>query len=175
MRTFGRAGGFSGWAHFASSTTQRVSLVADRLEIKAALADRHDVANALDQDRADRTDMRGLVRDREVRVAEFAALRIDDDVGRHAAPGERENGFAVDITARSHAEFALDAAIEIDQHIRMRGVDWSMRVELDKMRRHHLAVVGKRLQLAVAALFASRAEVVALDEQHLNERPAVGV
>ena len=45
----------------------------DRLEIVAALADRHGVANALDQDRADRTDVGGFVRDRKVRVAEPAA------------------------------------------------------------------------------------------------------
>ena len=57
----------------------------------------------------------------------------------------------------------------------MRRIDRAVRIELDKVRRHHLAVIGQRLQLAIAALFASRAEVVALDEQHLHERAPVGL
>ncbi|MPN49617.1 hypothetical protein SDC9_197239 [bioreactor metagenome] len=36
-------------------------------------------------------------------------------------------------------------------------------------------MVGGGLQLAVAALLARRAEVIALDEQHLRQRPAFGV
>ena len=43
------------------------------------------------------------------------------------------------------------------------------------MRRHHAEFVGRRLQLAVAALFARRAEVVALDEQHLQQRAPLGI
>jgi hypothetical protein len=43
------------------------------------------------------------------------------------------------------------------------------------MRRHHFQFVGRGLQGAVAALFAGGAEVVAFDEEHLQQRAALVV
>src|SRR5271166_1817051 len=172
MRTFGKAA-VSADALIGPPPPR--SVLADRLKIIAALADRHGIADALDQDRADRADVRRLVRDREIRVAELAARRVDHDVRGHAAAGERKYGLAVHVVARANAELALDAAIEVDQHVRVRSVDRPVRVELDEMRRHHLAVVGERLQLTITALLAAGAEVVALDEQHLHQRAPIGV
>ena len=119
--------------------------------------------------------MRGLVGGREVRVAELAGRRVDNDVRSHAPPGERKHGFAVDVAARPHAKLALDAAIEVEQHVRVRGVD---RAVADRNRRNAASSSrcrSQRLQLAIAALLAAGTEMIALDEQHLHQRPAVGV
>ena len=105
----------------------------------------------------------------------LAGRRVDNDVRSHASSGERKDGLAVDVAARPDAKLALDAAIEIEQHVRVRRVDRAVRVELDEMRRHHLAVVGESLQLTIAALLAAGTEMIALDEQHLHQRPAVGM
>src|SRR5271165_5413724 len=137
---------------------------ADRLEVIASLADRRRETDALYENGADRAHMRGLVGDREVRVAELAARRIDDDVRGHAAPGERKDRLAIHVAASSHAQFALDAPIEVEQHVGMRPVHWAARAKLDETRRHHLAAVSERLQLAIAALLAAGTEVVALNE-----------
>ena len=67
--------------------------------------------------------MRGLVGDRESRVDELAARRIDHECGGQAAPAEPEHLLVVHVAARAHAELALDAAIAVDDRVGMRSVD----------------------------------------------------
>ncbi|EKE16693.1 MAG: hypothetical protein ACD_10C00848G0001, partial [uncultured bacterium] len=43
------------------------------------------------------------------------------------------------------------------------------------MRRHHAQIVGRGLQLTVAALLAGRAKVIALDKKHLGQGEPLGV
>ena len=72
MRTFS---GASVWAGSLTSGLRDVAALgfgADRLAVVEAFADRLGEADALDQDRADRADMRRLVGDREVAVAQLA-------------------------------------------------------------------------------------------------------
>src|SRR5574343_120826 len=147
----------------------------NRRLVVLALADRHREALAFLEDHADRADLRRLVIDREVGVAELAGLGIDDQVRLDAAPGQREDVLAIDVAAGPHAQRTEDAAVEVEQHLGMRGIDRPVREEVVVVRAHHAEVVGGGLQLAVAALLARRAEVVAFNEQHLGQRPALGV
>ncbi len=57
----------------------------------------------------------------------------------------------------------------------MRGVDLAFGKEMREMRIEHFEIVGEGLQLAIAALFAAGAEMVALDEQHLQQNAAAAV
>ena len=50
----------------------------------------------------------------------------------------------------------------------MRGIHFAAREELREMPIQHAQMIGHRLQHAVAGFFAGRAQVVALDEQHLR-------
>src|SRR5574343_1693106 len=147
----------------------------NRRLVVLALADRHRETLAFLQDHADRADMGRLVVEREVGVAELAGLGIDDQVRLDAAPGQREDVLAIDVAAGPHAQRAEDAAVEVEQHLGVRGIDRPVGEEVVVVRAGEAEVVGGGLQLAVAALFAGRAEVVALDEQHLGQRPAFGV
>src|SRR5574343_965740 len=147
----------------------------NRRLIVGALADRHGKALPLLENHADRANMGRLVGQRKVGVAELAGLGIDDQVRLDAAPGQREDVLAIDVAAGPHAQRAEDAAVEVEQHLGVRGIDRPVGEEMVVVRAGEAEVVGGGLQLAVAALFAGRAEVVALDEQHLGQRPAFGV
>src|SRR5574343_1505388 len=147
----------------------------NRRLVVLAFPDGHGKALPLLEDDPDRTDLRSLVVEREVGIGQLAGLGIDDQVRLDAAPGQRKNVLAIDVAAGPHAQRTEDAAVEIEQHLRMRRVDRPAREKVVVMRAHHAEVVGRGLQLAVAALFARWAEVVALDEQHLGQRPAFGI
>ena len=89
-----------------------------------------------------------------------------------AAPGEGEHVLAVHLAGGAHAQLAQDAAVEVEQDVRMRGIHRPIREEVAEAGGMHSEVIAQRLQLAVAALLAGRAEVVALDEQHLHQGAA---
>ena len=60
-----------------------------------------------------------LVGDREFRVPGFSAGRIEYDPGSAATPAQGENGFFVNVTADPHTQTAQDAAVEIENDVRM--------------------------------------------------------
>ncbi len=83
--------------------------------------------------------------------------------------------FAIDIAAGLDAQLAQDAAVEVEQDVGVAGVDRAVRVELLEVRAFHAHLVGRGLQQAVATFLATRAEVIAFDEQHLQQGLAVAV
>jgi hypothetical protein len=72
---------------------------------------------------ADRANLRRLVIQREIGIAQLAGFGIDDQVRLDAAPGKREDVLAIDIAAGPHAQRTEDAAVEVEQNLGMRGVD----------------------------------------------------
>ena len=110
-----------------------------------------------------------------VGVGQPAARAVDQQVRRDAMATDREHVLAVDIAAGAHAQLAQDAAVEVEQDVGVAGVDRAVGIELLEVRAFHAHLVGGGLQQAVAALLATRAEMVAFDEQHLQQRLAVGV
>ena len=111
----------------------------------------------------------------EIGVGEAPRRRVDDHAGVDAAIADVEHVLAVDVAAGAHAQVAQDAAVVVEQDVRMRRVDTARRIEMIEPVRHELQVIGDRLQLAVAALLAGGTDVVAFDEQHLGQRAAVVV
>ena len=91
------------------------------------------------------------------------------------APAGGKHVLAVDFVAGTHAQGTQNAAIEVEQDVGVAGVDRAVRVELLEVRPRHAHLVGRGLQQAVAAFLATRAEMIALDKQHLQERFALGV
>ena len=113
--------------------------------------------------------------DVEIGVGEAPRCGIDDHAGADAAIADVEHVLAIHIAARAHAEVAQDAPVAVEQDVRVRRIDVALRVEMVEPVRHELQVIRDRLELAVAALLAGGADVVAFDEQHLGQRPAVVV
>src|SRR5574343_291175 len=128
--------------------------IGDRRLVVLAFADGHGKALVLLQDDADRADLGRLVVEREIGVAQAPRFGIDDQMRADAASGQCKNILAIDVAAGPHAQRAQDAAIEIEQHIRVRGIDWPIREEMIVMRAHHAQVVGRGLQLALTTLLA---------------------
>jgi hypothetical protein len=114
------------------------------MRVVAALADGHLEAVALAQDHADRADRHGgAIGSRDVGVAKAAGGAVHDQVRADAAPAEGEHVLAVDVAAGAHAELAQDAAVEIEQHVGVRGIDRPVRVEVVEVRRQHAEIVGR--------------------------------
>jgi hydrogenase maturation factor len=90
-------------------------------------------------------------------------------------PGDGEHRLAVQQLAGAHAQAAEDAAVVVQQHVGVGGIHRPVGIELLEVRAGHLVLVGRGLQQAVAAAFAGRAEVVALDEEHLQQGAALGL
>ena len=59
---------------------------------------------------------------RDGAVAQQSRRRIDHQVLAHAAAGEREHLLAVDLGRGAHAQLAEDAAVEVEQQLRVRRV-----------------------------------------------------
>ena len=92
------------------------------------------------------------------------------------APREREDVLAVDVAAeaRTHSSHMMQR-LKSSSTSGCEASTSRAGKKCSKCGRQHFEVVGQRLQLAVAALFAARAEVIALDEQHLQQRRAGSV
>ncbi len=108
---------------------------ADRRLVVAALADGHGEADALAQDHADRADLHRLVGgatsvSRSSPDSELTTRCLAD-----AAPAEREDVLAVDFARGAHAQFAEDAAVEVEQDLGVRGVHRAVGEELVEARR----------------------------------------
>ena len=123
----------------------------------------------------DRADVGRAVVQRHRRVGQPAAGAVDQQVGVNAVAADGKDILAVDIAAGAHAQLAQDAAVQVQQDVGVAGVHRPARVELLEVRAFHAHLVGGGLQQAIAALLATRAEVVALDEQHLQQRLAMAV
>src|SRR5574340_48740 len=137
--------------------------------VEYTLADRHGEAAPLHQNRPGRAHLDGLVGDGEIGIAQQAAGRIDDQDGPNSAPGKAEHVLAIHLAAGAHAKFAVNAAVAVEHHIGMGSVRLALRIEVVVVWTHHAEIVGYGLELAVAAFLACRAEVIALDEQHLRQ------
>jgi hypothetical protein len=90
---------------------------------------------ALLENHADRADMRRLVGQGKIGVGQPPGLGIDDQVLGDAAPGERKDALAIDVAAGAHAQLAENAAIEVEQHLRVRSIERPVWIELVEMRR----------------------------------------
>ena len=126
-------------------------------------------AAPLAEDDAHRADAHRLVVDRERGVREAPRLGVDDEVLLDAPPGQREHVLAVDLGAGPDAELAEDAAVEVEQHVGVRGVDRAIGEERVVVGGHHLELVRDALQHAAAARLARRAEVISLGEEELDQ------
>ena len=102
-------------------------------------------------------------------VSASRAVGVDADLLVRAAADEPEDVLAVQLPRGADAAGAQDAAVAVDEDVRVRGVDLALREQVRVLRRGDAEPVGQGLQLAVAALLAEHAEVVALDEQHLDD------
>ena len=132
--------------------------------VEQALADGHGITGPLGHDRADRANMRRLVGEHQPGVAKLARRRIDDQMRGAPSPRQAEHVLAVDVPARAHAQLAHDAAVALQNDIRVRRIDPAAGIIVRIMRVEHFKLVAQRLELAIAALGAAGAEVIALDE-----------
>ena len=93
--------------------------------------------------------------------------------------GPRPTNWKTFLPSRSrrgaHAAAAQDAAVAVDEDVRMQASTLRLGNMVRDTRRRDAEPVGQGLQLAVAALLAEHAEVVALDEQHVDEVPPHGL
>ena len=155
---------------------RRLRLPAVHLEVRqerpALLAPLGDRAALLEQ-RAGRTDLDALAAARAGRRLAPRRAHVGHDplvdARAHDAPGVG----ALDLAADPHAADAHDAAVVVDREERMDGVDADRRVDDRQLEVVDLQVLGEVLELAVVVGDADRADVVALEEQHLGDRPAV--
>ena len=94
---------------------------------------------------------------------------FDRDALVVAAADEPEDSIAVQLGRGPDAAAAEDAAVAVDEELRVRGVQLALREHVGVLRRGDAEPVGQRLQLARAALLAEHAKVVALDEEHVDQ------
>ena len=85
------------------------------------------------------------------------------------APGEG----TLDLGAHPHAAHAHDAPAVVDGEERVTGIDAHRRVDRRQLEMVDLQLFGQVLQLAVIVGHAHRADVAALQEQHLGDRAPV--
>lgn len=93
------------------------SLHADWYGIVFAFANRYGKADALFENDANRADFGGFVGCGKVGVAQPAGFAIDDQMFGDATPGKGEDTLVIDLTAGAHAQFAQNAAVEVEQGI----------------------------------------------------------
>jgi len=134
---------------------------------------RHRKTDPLGQQRADRADVGRAVCYCQRTVAQPAAVAVDQQPRADAVAADGEHLFAVDLVARAHAELAQDAAVGLEQHVGVAGVHRALGIERLVVQVGHAGALGLGLQQAVAALFATGAEVVALHKEHLQQALAL--
>ena len=66
--------------------------------------------------------------------------------------------------------FAQDAAVAVMVDVIGSGLDAFNREFIGESGDHHLVAITQRLQLAATTFFTGRAEMVARDKQHLDDR-----
>jgi len=109
-------------------------LGADRPFVILALADGYGEAVALRQDYSDRTHLCRLVAKGDIRIRQVPRFGIDDQVLLDARP-DRANTFlrSTSLLARM-PQLAQDAAIEVEQYVRMRCIDRPVGEQVIEMR-----------------------------------------
>jgi len=146
----------------------RLDLRANRLVVVEPPADRHGIADPLRHERTDRADRHRFVGHRRVRIRQVR-LRVHRDLLLRAATDEPEHVFPVEVARRPNAPRTQNAAVVVNVNVRMRSVHVALGPEVWIPHRGDAEPVRQRLQLAVAALLAEHAEMVPLDEQHLDD------
>ena len=119
--------------------------------------------------------MGGAVVGAEAAVAEPAGGGFDDQPAGDAPAADGEDVLAVQVATGAHAQFAQDAAVEVDDEVRMGGIQVAAREEVGEVGGEHASVIGHRLELAGAGLLAGGAEVITLDEQQLQDGAPTGL
>ena len=64
-----------------------------------------------------------------------------------ATARQGEYVLAVDFPRGTHAQLAENTAIELEQDVRVRGIDRTIGKQIVEFREHHAKIVGHRLQL----------------------------
>jgi len=132
------------------------------------------VALVFGHEGADWADLYGVIGGTDGGVAKRAAGGVDDEVSLSAASADSEQVFAFLMTG-ADAEFAQDAAVKIEHDGWVAGVYCTGGVKVGKAGFEYAEEVGDCLELASAAFFAARAEVVAFDKQHLGDHAAISI
>jgi hypothetical protein len=102
--------------------------------------------DSLANDGANWTHPERLVAGCKVGIRQPSRFRVYDQVLVHASPAQCEYLLVVDVTRGAHAQFAQHAAIEVEQHLAMRGVHRPVREEMAEASREHAEIVAQRLQ-----------------------------
>ena len=111
-----------------------------------------------------------LLHELVARVARGLGIDVDDQPV--AALAEGEERLALRGVDAADAPLAEDAAVVVLEDLRMPRLHAALGKGVRKPRSRHAVAVSQGLQLAAAALFAGRAEVVALREKDLHDRGA---
>ena len=101
--------------------------------------------------------------------------QVGDHAGLDAAVHDVPGVGALDLVADPHAPRAEHAAVVIDDETLVRGIDRMPRLEVGHVDVGHADLPRQVLQFAVAVRDADRADVIALREQQLDDRPAVAL
>ena len=125
-----------------------------------------------DRDGAGGAHRRALAAADAVGLAELASER-GADLHLGSAVGEIDDIHALHLFADTHTVAAEDALVRV-AHDRIGGVvDLVALARIGKADAAHAELLGKRLQVAVAALFAGRAVAVMRSEQQLEDHAAM--
>ncbi len=143
--------------------------------VVAPFADGGFESAAFQQDRADRTDLRGFVTKVKSSIHQPPRWRVNDQMRTDATAADGEDALAIHIPTRAYTKAAKNAAVEIDEGLGMRGIDGATRIEVREMRSQHPGVVAERLQLAGATGLTPRAHVITFDEKHLQQVPPIPI
>ena len=102
--------------------------------VGAALADGDHEAAPLGQDHAHRADARGAIGPSFEVVSPAGRWAVHHQVRGDAAAGDGEHVLAVDLAAGAHAQLAEDAAVQVEQQIRVARVHAAVGIELLEVR-----------------------------------------
>ena len=128
---------------------------------------------ALLEQRSGRADLDALAAAGARRRLAPRGAQVGDDPGVGAAPHHVPGVGAFDLRAHADAARAQDAAVVVDHEAVVAGVDADRRVETGQLEVGEAERLGVVLQFAVVVGHAHRADVVALDEEHLDDRAAM--
>ena len=123
---------------------------------------------AFADDAADRADRHGMIGKSGIGMGQIGPVHRNPAMD--AAPDIAEHSLGIDILRRPDAAPAGNAAIGVQRDIGVRGIEVAAGFQIGKPGcGGHVQPVRHRLQLAIAAFLADRAQVVALVEQHLDQ------
>ena len=91
------------------------------------------------------TDGDGLVSDGQFRINGLAAGRIENDPGPVTASAQRKNGFLVNIPADTDTQATQNAAIEIENNVRVGCINRPLGEKVREVRIQHACLIGHSL------------------------------